>query len=58
MTQERKDEVIRIMSQMDCDMQNYVIDTLRHLKFAQDTLCKKGFATMVTGQKESTASPT
>lgn len=41
MTQSKKDEVIRLMSQMDIDMQNYVIDTLRHLKFAQVTLTKK-----------------
>ncbi len=41
MTQSRKNEIIRLMSQMDIDMQNYVIDMLRHLKFAQVTLTKK-----------------
>lgn len=41
MTQTKTDEVVELMSQMDIDMQNYVIDTLRHLKFAQDTLRKK-----------------
>lgn len=41
MTQGRKDEVTRLMSQMDIDMQDYVIDTLRHLKFAQNTLSKR-----------------
>lgn len=42
MTQDRKDEVVRLMSQMNPDLQEYVLDTLRHLKFAQNTLCKKG----------------
>lgn len=41
MTQTRKYEVVWIMSQMDADMQNYMIDILRNLKFVQDTLNKK-----------------
>jgi hypothetical protein len=51
MTQARKDEVVRLMSQMDVDLQSYVIDTLRHLKFAQNTLAKKGKPTYGPAKK-------
>lgn len=52
MTQIKQDEVVRLMSQMDSDMQNYVIDTLRHLKFAQDTLSKKNNSTYAQGEND------
>jgi hypothetical protein len=41
MTRDRTLEVSELMSQMNLDIQEYVINMLRHLKFAQNVLQKQ-----------------
>ena len=41
MTQDKILLATELMAQMDLDIQEYVIDMLRHMKFAQNTIQKQ-----------------